>query len=451
MRSGNRTVVRRPMIRVATAVGAVGVLALAGCGGTRLDDITVGPGKGWPSAFHDARNSASSPVTGSRHLVLSWARPLGGPVTMPPTLGPDGQIFVNTRAEMDCVGVPGTTGLIFSFQMPTGRKRFCNTLRPEALGGASAIDGATNVYVGDGGALFSFNALGQPRWRTPVAGVPVSVQFTGDGNVLSISQSGQVDVLDRQTGDREVPTFQLLGEPDYLKTPDLPRPPDGQGLGDCLTGGPQCPVATTSAVDRDSGRFYVTVWRPGSPAASLVALRYADKRIRQEWSADLLVDGSATSPALSSDGKTVYVGDNSGRLIAVNAADGRTIWTQPLGFSPRGSISVDDGLLIPGGDDGHLIALRDRGDSVEIAWERKDLQLRGRPVQTAGEIGYVVAPIGDALSLVTFDTRNGATLASADLPGAQGSTVGTAIGPDGQVVVTTGIGELFAFTPEQKK
>ncbi|WP_231983164.1 PQQ-binding-like beta-propeller repeat protein [Nocardia sp. 852002-20019_SCH5090214] len=435
--------------RAIAAVGALGLLALTGCGSSTVDDIKVGSGKGWQSAFHDARNSGASPVTGARHLSLSWSRPIGGPLANATTIGPDGQLFVTSRTTTDCVGKPGTTGMIFSFQMPTGRKRFCNALGPDAVAAASAVDGASNVYVGDDGGVFSFNALGQPRWRTPVAGVPVSVQFTHDGTVLSVSQSGQVDVLDRQTGDREVSTYQVLGDPDFLAHPNVTRPADGQGVDDCAVGGPQCAVANVSALDPNSGRFYLTAWRTGAPAASVVALHYADKKVTQDWSVDILTGGSATSPTLSSDGKALYVGDNSGRLLAVDTADGHTKWTQPLGFAPRGGISELDGLLIPGGDDGHLMALHDNGDRAEIAWERKDLTLRGRPVQTAGDTGYVVVPMGDALHLLTFETKSGKTIASAPLPGAQGTTVSTAIGPDGQVVVGTRIGELFAFTPDR--
>lgn len=441
--------VRHPAFRAAAALGVVGVLAVSGCGGTTLDNITVGPGKGWPSAFHDAHNSAASPVTGSRHLTLNWTRPIGGPVAAPTTIGPDGQLFVTTNLDTGCVAPTPTGGAVFGFQMPTGRKRFCDPIGPSAIYSGSAVDGATNVYLGDDGGATSINALGQPRWRTPVAGVPISVQFTGDSHVLTVTQFGQIDVLNRQTGDRMVPTFQLLGWPDFLAHPDLPRPPDGQGLPDCATGGPQCAVANVSAIDENSGSFYATVWRPGSPVASLVALRYADKQIRQQWSADMLINGSATSPALSPDGKTVYVGDNCGRLIAVDASSGHTKWVQPLGFSPQGAISDQDGLLIPGGGDGHLMALRDRGASAEIAWERKDLRLSGQPVQTAGGTGYAVSPMGGALNLVTFDTTTGSTVASAVLPGAKGTTTGTSVGAKGQVVVTTRVGEIYVFKPDR--
>ncbi|MGW5139732.1 outer membrane protein assembly factor BamB family protein [Nocardia beijingensis] len=419
-------------------LAAVGALTLAGCG-TDYDDITVGTGKGWTAAYHDGRNSGTTPVTGSRKIGLSWQRPVGGPIAQPVTLGPDSQLFVTTR-------LPNCS--IFSFQMATGRKRFCNALGPSAISAPSAVDGMTNVYVGDDSRVISFNYLGQPRWATPVAGTPVSVQFTGDGKLLTISQSGQVDVLSRQTGDRTVPTVQLLGEPDFLAHAGLGWPDAGQGLDDCATGGPHCPVANISPIDA-GGRFYVTLWQPGRPAAALVALRYTGAKVAREWSAELLLGGSATSPALSADGGTVYVGDNNNRLIALDTTDGRTKWVHRLDWTPRGGISVsDDGLIIPSGEEGYLLALRDNGDAAETAWERKDLALRGPAAQTAGDTGYATAAIGDGLNLVTFDTRTGATIDSDVLPGAKGTTTGTSVGAKGEVVVATRIGEIFAFEPE---
>lgn len=424
--------------RAVVVLAAVGVLTLAGCG-TDYDDITVGTGKGWTAAYHDGRNSGTTPVTGSRKIGLSWQRPVGGPIAQPVTLGPDSQLFVTTR-------LPNCS--IFSFQMATGRKRFCNALGPSAISAPSAVDGMTNVYVGDDSRVISFNYLGQPRWATTVAGTPVSVQFTGDGKLLTITQSGQVDVLSRQTGDRTVPTVQLLGEPDFLAHAGLGWPDAGQGLDDCATGGPHCPVANISPIDA-GGRFYVTLWQPGRPAAALVALRYTGAKVAREWSAELLLGGSATSPALSADGGTVYVGDNNNRLIALDTADGRTKWVHRLDWTPRGGISVsDDGLIIPSGEEGYLLALRDNGDTAETAWERKDLALRGPAAQTAGDTGYVTAAIGDGLNLVTFDTRTGATIDSDVLPGAKGTTTGTSVGAKGEVVVATRIGEIFAFEPE---
>ncbi|WP_446221359.1 outer membrane protein assembly factor BamB family protein [Nocardia sp. IBHARD005] len=428
----------RTRTRVVASLAAAGVVALAGCG-TDVDDIKVGAGKGWPATHHDGSNASSSPVSGADSMSLSWSRPVGGPIAQPLTIGAEGQMFVTTNTG-NCA--------IFSFQMRTGRKRFCNPLGPSTIAAPTVLDGVSNVYVGDDGAVNSFNYLGQPRWRTPVAGVPVAIQFTGDGNVLTVTQSGQVDVLSRQTGGREVPTMQLLGEPDFLKYPGLTRPASGDGLDDCQTGGPRCAVANTTAVDPSTGRFFVTVWEPGKQAAALRAMRYADGTVTQEWSAEVLTGGSATSPALSADGATVYIGDNSKRLIALNTADGATRWTQPLPWAPRGGISVAGDLIIPAGDDGYLTALHDSDDKAEIVWERKDLTLRGTPAQTAGDIGYTVAAIGAGLNLITFDTTTGNTIDSDPLPAATGTTTGTSIGPEGEVVVATRLGEIFAFTPD---
>ena len=418
---------------------ALGSVVLTGCG-TDVDDITAGSGVGWPAVHHDGRNAGVGPETGARQMNLSWSRPVGGPVAHPVTLGPDGQLFVTTRTGSGCA--------ILSLQMATGRKRFCDRLGPNAVSSPTLVDSHTNVYFGDDGAVNSYNALGQPRWRTPVAGTPVSVQFTGDSHVLTITQSGQIDVLERQTGLRVVPTTQLLGEPDFLANPDLVRPASGHGLDECGTGGPQCPVATVSAVDTATGRFFVTVWQPGEATAELAALRYADERIHREWSAKVLTGGSTTSPALSADAQTVYVGDNSGRLIALNTEDGSTRWVRQLPFTPAGALSVSaDSLIIPAGDEGYLMALRDTGDVVETAWERKDLALRGLPVQAGGGIGYTTVAIGGGLNLVTFDTETGATVDSDVLPDAEGTTTGTSIGPEGEVVVATRVGEIFAFQP----
>ncbi|MGW1741518.1 outer membrane protein assembly factor BamB family protein [Nocardia sp. NPDC001965] len=420
---------------LAAAVAAMGVLTACG---TDVDDITVGRGLGWPAPGHESRNSGTTPVTGSRALSLQWSRPVGGPIVQPPTVGSEGQIFVTSRTDAECD--------IFAYQMRTGRKRFCNPLGPNAIYSPTLLDGANNVYVGLDSGIESDNFLGQPRWRTPVAGVPVGMQFTGDGHLLVITQSGQVDVLERQTGRRMVPTQQLLPQPDFLQSPNLDWPPAGAGLDDCRTGGPDCAVATVAAMDIDSGRIYATVRKPGETKAALVALRYADGKVEQEWSREILSDGSATDPALSADGSTLYVGDNSKRLIAVNTADGTPKWEAQLDWEPRRGISVSaDGLIIPAGDDGYLVALQDTGTSFERVWERKDLALRGLPVQTAGGTGYVTAAIGTGLNLVTFDTQTGATLDSDVLPGAQGTTTGTAVGAEGEVVVATRIGEIFAF------
>lgn len=432
---------------MAITVCAITTLVAAGCASDTSDANILSAG-GWPGIHADARNSDTSPVTGAHSISLSWSRPIGGPVAAYASVAASGQLFLTANTAAGCN--------IFSYQMKSGRMRFCNRLGPGVIASTPIVDGATNIYVGDNGSMNSFNEHGQPRWRTPVVGTPISAQFTPDGNVLSVSQLGQINVLARQTGSKVIPSFELLGQPDYLANPNLQPALDDQGLRDCFAGTANCPVANTPAIDIKTGRFVLTLWRPGAPQASLVALRYTggeNAKIALEWTADILPGGSASSPDLSADGSTVYVSDNTGKLLAVNAADGTVKWTYDLGFVPLGSASTSaDGLIIPsGGKDGHLIAIRDKGDHAELAWERKDLLQLGVPAQTAGSTGYTVVRRGtgnDAdLAMLTFDTQSGATLDEDVLPGAKGLTVGTSIGPDGEVLTPTLIGELFVFKP----
>ena len=427
--------------KVRTALLLTTLLALSAACSSDDGTKNILAGGGWPGIHSDARNSGTSSVTGSRDLSFAWSRPVGGPVTAFVSVGKTGQMFVTFKPDGGCN--------VLSLEM-NSRKRWCNAIGPGAIASTPVVDEEINVYVGDNGAMNSFNDHGQPRWRTPVIGTPISAQFTGDGNVLFVTHRGQVNVLSRQTGSNVTPPFDLIPPPDPLEFPNLPRPLDDVDLDTCFAGAEACPVANTPAIDLDSGRFYLTLWTPGAPQASLVALRYVggdDARIEKLWSADVLASGSATSPVVSEDGSTVYASDNNGTFYAVDAETGDTRWTYDLGFAPLGSPSVsDDGLILPaGGPDGRLFALRDEGDRGEKVWERSDVVQRGVPAQAAGSTGYTVVASGDELELLTFDTESGETIDQDVLPGARGFTVGTSIGPDGEVVVATFLGEIYVF------
>ena len=90
--------------------------------------------------------------------------------------------------------------------------------------------------------------------------------------------------------------------------------------------------------------------------------------------------------------------------------------------------------------------MRDRGDRAEVLWERADVVQRGAPAQTSGSTAYTVVRDGNnGLALLTFDTASGETLDQDALPGASGSTAGTSVGPGGEVLTPTLIGELFVL------
>ncbi|MDH6282096.1 PQQ-binding-like beta-propeller repeat protein [Prescottella agglutinans] len=433
---------RRALRSSAAALTAISALLLSGCGGDSGTENVFGAG-GWPGMHSDARNSDTSAETGSRSLDFSWSRPIGGPTPTRATVAASGQIFITSQAEQGCN--------LLSFQIDSGRKRWCNRIGPGAAASSPVVDGSTNVYVGEEGAMSSFNEHGQLRWRTPVTGTPLSAQFTGDGNLLFVTQLGQINVLDPQTGFKVVPSYDLIPPASWTQGSNIEPVPNGLGLDQCFDGASPCPVSSSPALDLSSGRFVFTFWRPGAPQADLVAMRYTgggDPKIEEDWSTSTLPDGSPSSPVLSADGKTVYGNDNAGHLWAVDAESGTPKWSHDLGYRALGGPSVSaDGLIVPaGGEKGRLLALRDRGDRAEVAWERGDLLQVGSPAQTAGATGYTVVRDGDGgITLLTFDTRTGETLDQDALPGGTGFTAGTSIGPDGEVLTPTLIGELFVL------
>ncbi|MGW6379572.1 outer membrane protein assembly factor BamB family protein [Rhodococcus sp. NPDC055112] len=430
---------RRVLRSAAVSLTAVSALITGGCSSAPPLDDAYAP-SGWPAAHADARNSGTSPAEGARSISFDWSRPIGAPTATAASVASNGQIFVTSRSENGCN--------LYSFEIESGRKRWCNRLGPGVAVSTPLVDRVTNVYVGEDGAMNSFNEHGQLRWRTVVSGTPLSAQFTADGNLLFVTHFGVVSVLNTQTGKEVVPSYQLIPTPTYDVAKDLPLPPAAQGLEQCFFGAPECPVSTAPAIDLATGRFFVTVWRPGRPHTELVGLRYADGRITEDWSSDALPGGATSNPVISADGATLYANDNEGALWALDAETGEPRWSHDLGFAAAGSPTVAaDGLIIPAGSDkGRLLALEDKGDHAELLWERKDLVQLGVPAQTGGSTGYTVVREGDTgLAMLTFDTDTGETLDQDTLPGAKGFTVGTSIGPGGEVVTPTLIGEVFVL------
>lgn len=455
------------MRRIRATVGVAMLLTgwlVIGCGtsATYSDIMAAG---GWPGMRGTAHNSGASTADGPRSPAPAWSRALGGTPGAPASISGDGQLFVSARLDSGCN--------LFAYELKSGRQRFCDvvpftTPKPGRIIATPILDPDANAYIGiDDGTMRSYDDRGRERWVMPVFGAPQSAQFTADGNVLEVTQFGEINVFDRQTGKRLIPPLRLLGQPDRATQPNLPWPANDQGLDDCETGKSGCPVATSPALDPKSGRFYVTLWRPGASAASVVAMHYRDGTIGQDWSVDVLPAGTVTSPTLSNDGSVVYVADNAGNLIAIDAADGKTRWTHHLGYPVFGGISVSgSGLIMPGGAGAgsRLVALRDNHDHAEIAWQRRDLIQLGVPAFAAGSTGYTVirTETDPTPTLLTFNTADGSTLAQNPLPAPQtpapqapapagqaagdpGQTVGTAVGPAGEVVVTSRNGTLYTF------
>lgn len=427
--------------KVTAFAAALALVTVSGCG-TDTSAIEPLSPDSWPAAHANSHNSATTGVSVSTPLSLDWTRPTGGTVTSPVSIGSTGQMFVTAATESGCN--------LFSFEIDSARKRWCNRVGPSVVTATPTVDSAINVYIGDDGGMNSYNDHGQLRWRTPVYGVPKSAQFLGDGSVLSITQLGQVSVLDSQNGQLRVPILDLVPTPNFLTDPNSDFLPVDTGLDRCSSGGSECPVPAAPAVDAATGSIYLTLWRPGSIAPQLVSLQYerdGTPGLVERWSSDLLPAGVASSPVLSQDGSTVYLADVDGRLTAFDTADGRQKWTEGTGLGIGAAPSIaSDGTIVPSGGDGTLVGLRDNGDSAERVWVRDDVQQAGTAAQSADGRGHTVVREDDGLALLTFDAATGETVDVQPVPDVVGTTVGTSIGPDGQVVTASYLGEIFTYT-----
>ena len=427
--------------KVTAFAAAVVLVTLSGCGSDSTAIEPLSPDS-WPAAHANAHNSGSTAVSVDSPLALDWTRPTGGTVSSPVSIGSTGQMFVTAATESGCN--------LFSFEIDSARKRWCNRVGPSVVTATPTVDSAINVYIGDDGGMNSYNDHGQLRWRTPVYGVPKSAQFLGDGSLLSVTQMGQISVLDTQNGQLRVPILDLVPTPNFLTDPNSDFQPADTGLDECSVGGSECLVPAAPAVDAATGAIYLTLWRPGSIAPQLVSLQYdrdGSPGLTERWSSDLLPAGVASSPVLSEDGSAVYVADVDGRLTAFDTSDGRQKWTEGTGLGIGASPSIAaDGTIVPAGGDGTLVGLRDNGDSVERKWVRDDIEQAGAAAQSADGRGHTVVRDGDGLALITFDSATGETVDSQPVPDVVGSTVGTSIGPDGQVVTASYLGEIFTYT-----
>lgn len=432
---------RADFARAAT-LATVAALTLTACGGSENTVDAFAPGA-WPTSYGDARNNNTTEHSGLSEGALDWSRALGGTVVSPTSIAASGQMFVSTNTEAGCN--------LFSFEIDSGRKRWCNRVGPSVATATPLVDSVANIYIGDDGGFSSFNEHGQLRWRTPTYGVPRSAQFLGDGSVLAVTQFGQINILDTQTGLSTVPIHDLVSPPAFLESPDTDFLPPATGLDDCARGGEECPVAAQPAVDLESSNIYLVLWRPGAIAPQLVSLHFdatATPAVTERWSSELLPAAVTSSPVLSDDGNTVYFADVDGRLSAYNAADGSPKWTYGVGLGASSTPSVSaGGTIVPAGGERTVRALRDDGDHASPVWERDDLRQLGIPVQTADGTVLAVTGRGDELVLSSLDAGSGATISDRPLPGATGFTVGTSVGPDGQVVTSTYLGEIFTYAP----
>ncbi|WP_293055311.1 PQQ-binding-like beta-propeller repeat protein [Mycobacterium sp.] len=424
------------MRRAAAAAAALLTVASGGCQNTD-SWVKAAPAPGWPAPYGDAANSSYTATAGATALTLRWTRSVQGNLGSAAALSGRGWLALNARTPNGC-------SLMEWENADSGRQRWCVRLVQGGDFAGPLFDGFDNLYVGQPGTILSFPPTQWTRWRAAVIGMPATPRILDKGQLLVVTHLGQVLVFDAHRGTVVGSAVDLV---DGVDPTDSTR-----GLSDCAPAGPDCPVAAAPAFSAASGMVVLGLWRPGTPAAVVVGLKYHPGQsalLTTEWTSDAVAAGVLASPVLSADGSTVYVNGRDERLWALHAADGKPKWSVPLKFLAQTPPTVTPGGLIVsgGGPDTQLVAFNDAGDHADQVWRRDDVT----PLSTsslAGRVGYTVVRGEPTMSLLVFDPGDGHTLGSYPLPDAGGYPVGVSIGADRGVVTATSDGQVYSFAPQ---
>ena len=430
-------------------------------------------GAGWPTASHDNRRTGQSDVQGPRAAapLVSVTLTNEQSVNMPVTIADDGTLFAGTwgmvRSGGASAGVDWNKfdGKLFAFDRALGARwtapldptPYCYLFGGRAPTATWCANGAMGTINGYNGTVEGVAALDAPRGRLYVG--------RGDGKLYAVD-AATGHVAWRFT------TF----------NPAAPNDPEGGGeviAGPLVAANGTIYFATVAAGAYETNAIYAV-----EPEGSLlwrVPIPYV------VWA----------PPALSPDGKTLYVGGGwgpsaghwdttlPGLVYALNPADGSvkwtfspineaewwrpTVWTTRLAVGSDGTIYAAGTEFTLGGGSAVLFALRDEGTRASYAWPRMADLDRDRAAipyglalrEIAGRTTRVYATSGNPFNELTQGYKPGGKLVAADAAtgsvlwtfdpernGGTGSMTGIAV--DAAGVVYTGVsgakdsGRVFA-------
>ncbi|WP_298861900.1 PQQ-binding-like beta-propeller repeat protein [uncultured Sulfitobacter sp.] len=374
----------------------------------------------WSQTFGSPANRVVHPALGGS-LTLQWAANIGEGDSRKHRITADPVVAGNRIFTLDAQSVVSATSI-------AGATLWQADLRPardqagDASGGGLVVAGDT-VYVSIGfGVLAALDAnTGAVRWTqqldasgsgTPTVSGDLVYVTAGDNTGWAVNRKdGTVEWQIGSTGD----TNNVLGAPAPALTDDLAIFAFGSG--------------EVQAVFRRGG---LNRWD-----ASVLGKRRGRALSN--------VSDVTAAPVVSGD--RVYVGNQSGRIAALDVASGARVWTAREGAI--GPVWPVGGSVFAVSDLNELIRL-DAADGSKI-WgvelpnfvKRKPLK-QSRVVAHHGPIvagGRVIIASGDG-QLRSFDPTNGALVSSAEIPG--GATSAPVVAGRTLYVVSKN-GQLLAY------
>lgn len=305
--------------------------------------------------------------------------------------------------------------LLLSLDGRTGERRFALPLEDgDRVGGVVPMvlndpeSGGEVIYVNAYDRIVAVRPDGTLVWSAP-SGLGPSAAATQVGlgiawvpnadAIVGLTRDGWVFLLDRRTGAPllEAP-YQLPGEPTPPTVLDIPAPvlasaqtlleplidfSGTNGLVDMmnvLLGG-DSEVANSLSVDGRTNRLWIAGTARDAEdgttdgVSELGALYRIDVVPRGDgWALEPVCQrnftgGSASTPTLGANGSRVYLGDNVGALLSIDAETCDARWSVPLGAQVFGSVAgASDGQEIYAATATGVFQVFDDGDAGRRGW-----------------------------------------------------------------------------------
>jgi outer membrane protein assembly factor BamB len=336
----------------------------------------------------DTLNSDEVGIALSPVLEFEWSVEPNFYIAEGPVFDKDGNLYFSPL-------YPGEAVMLVSLDPDTGERRWVITeTTPYGAGAPLVLDDPLNpgeqiIYVAVYDRALAVRPDGTVLWDVPTglpAPPPVSAELeenyhcfglnyhVQEDALVGVMGTGDVVLLDRATG------AQLLGTAFVVPGSFSPESPPSslpagliEAANDSLRSlmgalpedvapfevlvdvllGFNSKVANYFSIDPHTGRMYVAATAPDKEdgtedGISELGALYCLEMVTaggplytiQELYHTNFVGGSASSPALNADGTRVYLGDNLGNLIAVDASNGNKVWTLNVGTQIFGSVAV---------------------------------------------------------------------------------------------------------------
>lgn len=473
---------------------------------------------GWSTLHRGPDNRKLVPAAPTHGPYRTWTALAGASVLTAPTMSPDGRtLYVTTgksagHSNLHAFDVDGA--LLWQSEPWQDADRGVD---PCAILSSPIVDLEGDVYIGDCNQLFAYRASGELKWVSPLPpprpgdwrasdalaiNALTTAVFTADGDVLGVTNFGDVVVFDRATGERLNRPQRLPGQVPPPTATKLSRSMFGRGLMDpeirewawqLLMGG-RMRSANTPAVDLKTGRVYVAATSRTAGQGALYGLDVArhqraagtgefrdgvtsdfegpEVEVRLAFATDM-GPGSGSSPALSPEGDRVYVSDEKGLLYAIDARTGAPRGAVPTkAASAAAAVAANGDILVLRSGGAPLVAVTRKG---KTRWESDLSALTRAALPAARVLGEPVAigngnptVVGDEVLVPViygYETRRGrripwpvrSFLVAVDLETGQGvrnvvelvddSTGITAVLPDGTILSSLGAGISSSVAP----